>query len=157
MECKTTYFTPPQNELANTNPSFLVAQTKFRGVTCGRGIIKRIMSAPNDRYKQSLALISEGQLLSNVSTFINPLMRSVVMSYHLAEACDLKIEIYAEPSRTHVRDIFLIRGNAGGRPGKNKVLWDGTAFSGLKVNAGQYRVKFVVNQRPVAEDHIIRF
>ena len=123
---------------------------------CTRSIIKS-MTTSQDKYRESLFLLAEGHLVSNVGLFINPLMRSVVICYHLSEHSDLKLQITDELTGALVRNIFLIRGNAGGRAGKNKVLWDGTAFSGMKVAKGQYHLRFVAQQRPVATDQIIRF
>ena len=80
--------------------------------------------------------------LDQVKTFVNPIMKSLVVSYVLKDDVSVKLTIYNARDQL-VYDDFFILGNPGGRKGDNKVIWKGIYKNGLKVPLGKYKAVLI--------------
>lgn len=95
-------------------------------------------------------------IMDQVKVFVNPIMKSMVLSYDLKEDANVKVQIVNLKGQL-VYDYFYVMGNPGGRAGENKVIWKGVYQNGIKVPSGKYRVLFVVNGLVVKKEEVCKY
>ena len=92
-------------------------------------------------------------VVSGMKALVNPLEKSVIVSYMLEEPAYITLAIHSE-SEDCVKKLIFIPGNPGGKKGSNKILWDGRDQQGA-LCSGLHTITFTLNQKLLEESLLV--